>query len=400
MSSSDRKSASAADDVEGNSILLNQPIVLDNGTFSVKAGFAGGSKPKIVVRNKVGRSKHMRIMPGGALESDKELAGPSSVFVGDKLDEHRGAFILEYPMDKGTVLDGKWDAMEQVWDHTFSSLNAQVEEHPALLTEAPLNPRRNRDKIAEIFFETFRCPALFFAPQGVLSLYASGRTTGVVLDVGEGVTHCIPVYEGHALPHSITRSDVAGRDVTKHLQLLLRKAGLNFTTTAEADLCRTIKEEACFVSPTVPADESMQREAKTQYQLPDGQAVTLASERYHAPEILFNPSQIGSEEAGAADVLVNSIVKSDLDLRSTLFSQIVLAGGSTLFQGFGDRLLYEVRSRSPSHTRIRISAPPERIHSAYVGGSILASLATFKSMWVTRAEYEEHGNKILHRGGL
>jgi len=116
MSSSDRKSASAADDVEGNSILLNQPIVLDNGTFSVKAGFAGGSKPKIVVRNKVGRSKHMRIMPGGALESDKELAGPSSVFVGDKLDEHRGAFILEYPMDKGTVLDGKWDAMEQVWD--------------------------------------------------------------------------------------------------------------------------------------------------------------------------------------------------------------------------------------------------------------------------------------------
>jgi centractin len=263
-----------------------------------------------------------------------------------------------------------------------------------------LNTRRNRDQTAEIFFETFRCPALFFAPQGVLSLYASGRTTGVVLDVGEGVTHCIPVYEGHALPHSITRSDVAGRDVTKHLQLLLRRSGLSFTTTAEADLVRAMKEEACFVTPTGVMDEAAEKDAKTQYQLPDGQAVELSSERYQAPEILFNPSMIGSEEAGAADVLVNSILKSDLDLRSTLFSQIVLAGGSTLFQGFGDRLLHEVRSRSPSHTRIRISAPPERIHSTYVGGSILASLATFKSMWVTRAEYEEHGSNILHRGGL
>jgi centractin len=284
--------------------------------------------------------------------------------------------------------------------HTFSSLNANIEEHPALLTEAPLNPRSNRDQTAEIFFETLRCPALFFAPQGVLSLYASGRTTGVVLDVGEGVTHCIPVYEGHALPHSITRSDVAGRDVTQHLQLLLRRSGLSFTTTAEADFVRTMKEEACFVTPTGVMDEQVEKDAKTQYQLPDGQAVTLFSERYQAPEILFNPSLIGSEEAGAADVLVNSILKSDLDLRSTLFSQIVLAGGSTLFQGFGDRLLHEVRARSPSHTRIRISAPPERIHSTYVGGSILASLATFKSMWVTKQEYEEYGSNVLHRGGL
>lgn len=397
MSAADKAAASGGD-AGGSSILLSQPIVLDNGTSSVKAGFAGGSKPKVVVGTKVGRTKHMRIMPGGALESEQE--GPSSVFVGQKLDEHRGAFFLEYPMDKGAVVDGRWDAMEKVWEHTFSSLNAQIEEHPALLTEAPLNPRSNRDQTAEIFFETFRCPALFFAPQGVLSLYASGRTTGVVLDVGEGVTHCIPVYEGHALPHSITRSDVAGRDVTRQLQLLLRRSGLSLTTTAEADFVKTMKEEACFVTPTGVMDELVEKDAKTQYQLPDGQTVTLSSERYLSPEILFNPSLMGSEEHGAAEVLVNSILKSDLDLRSTLFSQIVLAGGSTLFQGFGDRLLHEVRARSPSHTRIRISAPPERIHSTYVGGSILASLATFKSMWATKQEYEEHGSNILHRSGL
>lgn len=405
MSSSDQPTGADAGATAkaggGGSVLLNQPIVIDNGTATIKAGFAGGSKPKVVIGTKVGREKHMRIMPGGALEQDQqEVAGRSSVFVGRKLDEHRGAFILEYPMDKGHVVEGGWDSMERVWEHVYSksNLNAKMDEHPVLLTEAPLNPRTNRDHTAEIFFETFQTPALFFAPPAVLSLYASGRTTGVVLDIGEGVTHCVPVYEGYALPHSVTRSDVSGRDVTRQMQLLLRRSGLAFTTTAESDLVKTMKEHVCYVA--ADPDKEEEGASETQYQLPDGQAVTLSSERFRAPEILFNPTLIGSEELGAQDILVKSIMKSDIDLRSTLFSQIVLAGGSTLLPGFGDRLLNEVRIRAPSHTRIRISAPPERIHSTYVGGSILASLATFKSMWVTRAEFEEFGSPLLHRGSL
>mmetsp|Transcript_25728 Transcript_25728/g.60321 ORF Transcript_25728/g.60321 Transcript_25728/m.60321 type:complete len:400 (-) Transcript_25728:324-1523(-) len=391
-------------DASGSSLLLNQPVVIDNGTATLKAGFAGTSKPKVVIGTKVGRTKHLRIMPGGALETEQTLSstGPSSMFVGKKLDEHRGSFILEYPMDKGHIVDGGWDAMEALWEHLYSkpNINVKAEDHPVLLTEAPLNPCHNRDKVAEIFFETFRAPALFFAPPAVLSLYASGRTTGVVLDVGEGVTHAVPVYEGFALPHSVTRSDVAGRDVTRQMQLLLRRSGLSFTTTAEADLVKTMKEEACFVTRTPAVDDSTEKDSRTQYTLPDGQGVTLSTERYQAPNILFDPSLIGSEEAGAADILVDSIMKSDIDLRSTLFSQVVLAGGSTLLPGFGDRMLYEVRSRSPSHTKIRISAPPERVNSAFVGGSILGSLATFKSMWTSKTDYEEYGSNILHRDKL
>jgi centractin len=281
--------------------------------------------------------------------------------------------------------------------HVYSKqcLNAKQEEHPVLMTEAPLNPRRNRDKIAEIMFETIRAPALYFTPPSVLSLYASGRTTGVVLDVGDTVTHAVPVYEGFALQHSISRSDIAGRDVTRELQLQLRRAGLTFTTTAEADLAKTIKEETCFLNPTT--DESTEKESKIQYQLPDGSVVNLGSERHSAPSLLFDPSLIGSEEPGASDILVNSIMKSDIDLRAKLYSQIVLAGGSTLTPRFGDRLLYDLRVRSPAHTRIRISASPERLYSCYVGGSILASLATFKNMWVSREEYEERGSMVLHR---
>ena len=294
-----------------------------------------------------------------------------------------------------------------------------MDEHPVLLTEPPHNPKSHREQLAELFFETFRAPALFVAPPAVLSLYASGRTTGVVLDVGEGVTHCIPVYEGYALPHSIMRSDIAGRDVTNRLQLLLRKSGLAFSTTAEADFVSTMKEQVCYVSNVPTKEESdydlggggdhggssanstgASASAKAQYQLPDGQVVNLSNERHRASEVLFQPSLIGSEERPIHDVLLTSILQSDMDLRSTLFSNIVLSGGSTLLPGLGDRLLYEVRARAPERTRIRISAPPERRDSAWVGGSILASLATFKNMWVGRSEYEEYGSAILHRGSL
>jgi len=371
---------------------------------------------QVLLGTRVGKPKHLRVMPGGTLEPPSDSS--NYCYMGRKLDDHRGAFTLHYPMEHGRVQEDSWQHMEALWEHVYTSkenLQATADQHPVLLTEAPLNPFTNRERTAEIFFESFRVPALYFAPQAVLSLYASGRTTGIVLDIGEGVTQAVPVYEGFALPHSISRSDVAGKDVTHQLQLLLRRSGLAFTTTAETQLVKSIKETVCYVSPQKPQEDeptplsSLSKESSeaskkismtTTYQLPDGQIVHLGKERFRAPEIIFRPELIGSEELGAADALVNSIKKSDIDLRSILYEQIVLAGGTTLFPGFGDRLLYEVRQRAPAHTRIRISAPPDRIHSAWVGGSILASLATFKNMWVSRAEYEEYGSNILHRKAL
>ena len=291
--------------------------------------------------------------------------------------------------------------MELLLEHLYSkhNLNAMTDEHPLLVTEVPHNPISHRETLAEIFFETFRSPAMFLAPPAVLSLYASGRTSGVVLDAGHGVSHCVPVYEGYALSHSIVRSDLGGGDVDDALKLLLRRGGTALETTAELDFVRCMKEEVCYVRNGGGGDSDA-KSARAPYQLPDGHVIHISDERHEATEVLFDTSRIGSEAPPVHEVLMTSINKSDLDLRSTLFGNIVLSGGSTKTPGFGDRLLYEVRKLAPERTRIRIVAPPERECSAWVGGSILASLATFKNMWITRAEWEEGGVGVLFRGSL
>lgn len=273
-----------------------------------------------------------------------------------------------------------------------------------VVIEAPINPRQNREKTAEIFFETFNVPALFISIQAVLSLYATGRTTGIVLDSGDGVTQAVPIYEGFALPLAITRSDVAGRDVSRYLKFLLRKEGLIFNTTAEFEVVKTIKEKICILTNTTQRtyDRTVPGRTceieNTSYILPDGRTVEIGvGPRLRAPEILFRPDIIGQEFEGVHELLVSSISKADMDLRKIFYQNIVLSGGSTLFKGFGDRLLNEVKNISSKDLKIRISAPQERLYSTWIGGSILASLESFKRMWISRKEYDEEGLRIVHK---
>jgi len=318
-------------------------------------------------------------------------------FVGKKAEENRGLLKIKYPMEHGVVKD--WNDMEAIWNHTYSELRCQAEEHPLLLTEAPLNPTKNREKAAEIFFETFNAPALFISMQAVLSLYASVRITGVVLDSGDGVTHAVPVFEGFAIPHSIMRVDLAGRDITDYLQLLLRKSGHNFYTSSEKEVVKTIKESSCYIAfDPVKEEEVLETDkSKHKFKLPDGNVIEIGSERFKAPEILFHPELIGAEFYGIHECLGYSIQRTDMDLRKTLYGNIVLSGGSTLFPGFGDRLLNELKGLSPKDIKIKISAPPERKYTTWMGGSILASLTTFKKMWVSAPEWEEDGAAVIHR---
>lgn len=196
--------------------------------------------------------------------------------------------------------------------------------------------------------------------------------------------------------------DLAGRDVTHQLQLHLRKAGFNFITSAERDIVRDIKEKNCYVAYDPAKEEQILAERSNkalymQYKLPDGSVIEIGPERFRAPEILFDPSIIGEEVDGIHHQLHNSILRCDVDMRKTLYSSIVLSGGSTLFTGFADRLLKEVHALSPKNTKVRIFAPEQRQFSTWSGGSILAALASFKNMWVSHREYQEDGPNILHR---
>ncbi|ORX36794.1 actin family [Kockovaella imperatae] len=371
---------------EFDDVLTNQPVVIDNGSGTIKAGFAGQEQPSCYIPSFVGRPKHLRVM-AGAIEDN--------LFIGKKAQDLRGLLKIMYPMEHGVVTD--WDDMERIWGWVYAEgLKALSEEHPVLLTEAPLNPRQNRDVAAQIFFETFNVPAFFTSVQAVLSLYSSGRTTGIVLDSGDGVTHAVPVFEGFSMPHAIQRIDLAGRDVTDHLQLLLRKAGYYLQTSAEKEVVRTIKEKTCYLALNPAKEEKDHSGAWEEFRLPDGKVIQLGTERFLAPEILFNPELIGQEYPGVHQVIVDSINRTDMDLRKSLFSNIVMSGGSTLCTGFGDRLLSEVKKLALKDVKLKIYAPPERKYSTWIGGSILAGLSTFKKMWVSADEYKEDPD-IIHK---
>jgi len=366
-----------------------QPVVIDNGSGMCKAGFAGDDAPISIFPSIVGRPKNPEIMVGMDYQD---------AFVGDEAQVRRGILTIRYPIEHGIVTN--WEDMEKIWHYAFySDLRVNPEDHAVMLTEAPLNPKANRERMTQMMFETFNVSSVYVSIQAVLALYASGRTTGCIFDCGDGVSHTVPIFEGYSLPHAIRRLDLAGRDLTDYLMKLLKERGYNFINSAEREIVRDIKEQLTYVA--LDFDEEMQvskegRVEKT-YELPDGKVIAVGNEIFRCPEVLFQPSLIGKETQGIHLQIFDSITSCDIDLQRDLFNNIVLSGGTTMFPGIADRIDKELVRLTPDSVAVRVIAPPERKYSVWIGGSILASLNTFQSNWITREEYEEGGPQIVHQ---
>jgi centractin len=377
------------------SVNLNQPAVLDLGSGLVKAGFAGVPTPTCIIGSVVARPKLSRVMPA---------ASPLTLpLVGDAITALSGVVRVYHPLERGIIVSP--DDAQALWNYVLSDkLKLSHGEHPVLVTENAFCPRSNRERIAEIFFEAFQVPSLFVAIPAVLALYASGRTTGVVLDVGDSVTTAVPIAEGHIAAHAVSRMDLGGRDVSERMAVLLRKSGASLlATSSEKEAVRRIKERVCYVARDPRAEDLKVVKSELPelaFELPDGNTVNIGPERFHAPEVLFDPSLVGTEYAGVHMCVHEAIKNVDVALRKQLYSSVLLAGGASKTRGFAQRLLDELRPLPPPSTKVRIHAPPDRLMSAFTGGSILASLSTFRAVAISSAAYFEQGASIVHRSGF
>lgn len=332
--------------------------------------------------------------------------------LGDEASQLRHKLELSYPMENGMVRN--WEEMQYVWDYTFgqSKLNIDPKDCKILLTEPPMNPNRNREKLIEVMFEKYGFAACHVAIQAVLTLYAQGLVTGIVLDSGDGVTHICPVYEGFSLPHITKRLDIAGRDITRYLIKLLLLRGYAFNHSADFETVRIMKEQLCYVAHDIEEEQRLALETTVlveSYTLPDGRVIKLGGERFEAPEILFQPHLANCEGVGIAELLFNTIQQADMDMRSDFYKHIVLSGGTTMYPGFASRLEREITQlylervlkgdiQRLAKFKIKIENSARQKHMVFFGGSVLANIMKDREeFWISKSEYEEQGLRCLNK---
>jgi len=379
-------------------------IVCDNGTGFVKCGYAGSNFPASIFPSMVGR-------PILRFEVKVDNVEIKDVMVGDEAAKLRSMLDIKYPLANGIVRN--WDDMEHLWNYTFyEKLKINPPECKIMLTEPPMNPKKNREIMIKNIFGKYGFKACYISIQAVLVLYAQGLLTGVVVDSGDGVTHVVPVYEGFALPHLTKRLDVAGRDITQYLIKLLQLRGYYFNRTADFETVRLIKEKLCYVAFDIELERRLARETTVlvePYTLPDGRVIKVGAERFEAAEALFDPSRIDVERGGMADQLFDTINGADMDTRKEFYQHIVLSGGSSMYPGLPSRLEKEVRALyldkvlkgNKAHLgnfKCRIEDPPRRKHMVFLGGAVLAEIMKDKdNFWMNKSEYDAQGVEVLKK---
>ena len=416
-------------------------IVIDNGTHSIKAGFSGDDAPIKVFPNVLAEKM---VNDGSKYGQRKLIKGTEAL---SKRDQDGIKMI--YPMEEGRVVN--WDDIEKIWHHTFyNELKIAPEEHRILFTERALNPKANRERMCQIMMETFNVPAYYVSVSAVLTIYGSGRTSGLAIDFGYQQTDIIPVYEGYHLPHAIRTYKIGGRDITQYLQQLLMKRddGKYKHYVKDLEIVREIKEKYGYVAGKGVEEEmnkpvcnrpkwlaagylrsidkdfgkytAIEIEEKcdefvgdkteflrqnVEYKLPDGKVIEVGDEMFKCSEIMFNPLLMGDkgyngEYDGLGTIAGLVTTKVDVDIRREMFFNVIISGGNSCWNGIKKRLSYDIDKWDGASFKSNVIGADKLkygIWSAWIGGSILSSLSTFEGMWLTREEYSSAGPSIVHR---
>ena len=403
----------------------NPVIVIDNGSGYLKAGFSNQSIPEICIPAVVGREilRYGEKIDLEQIRAEKRKSEQKKlikqmikehylkqIMIGDEIIGFRSLLELTHPVSEGVIVNE--DDLARLWEYTLTKkLNiSDLSEKKIIITEAPLNPLDNKKKIFEILFEKLGFGYVNIEPQAKCSLFAEGIDTGIVLDSGDGVTHCIPVSDGAILKHSIERMDIAGRHITEYLCRLLQKKGYAFNSSADFEFVRELKEKYCFVSNDIEADRKLERETSfynSYHLLPDESRIRISDEKFEAPEILFNPALIGKEYDGIPIMMMRSINNCPIDCRKGLYGNIILSGANTLFPGFASRIENEIKKlykksalKLAKDKKIKINInvvdSPKRKYSVFIGASIIANHYNNienEDYWITRDEWLECEDK-------
>lgn len=336
---------------------------------------------------------------------------------------------------KGLYTD--FDLFEKIVNEVYkNNMEISSSQYPLLISEYSQHNKEQRQKVCEIMFEKFSVPAFFMCKSGVLSCFASGRSTALILDSGASQTVAVPIHDGYALQKGIIKSDLGGEYVTdkllRHIEENMKvpiiprhylKVNVEGETkTAEiishpnthpsfdhytkSEIARDIKENVCRILDP-KGDNAAANTEKTEYELPDGKRIVVDDFRFSIGEVFFNPpdSELAKDielnsVKGFHQMILESINKCDVDLRKELLSNIILTGGNTLFSGFVDVMQKKLVDIAPQNAKVKLIAYPhsvERRYSAWIGGSILSSLGSFQTMWIGKAEYDEYGSYIVEK---
>jgi len=414
-------------------------LVFDPGHHSFRVGFAGEDCPKSEIPSVVGISQEevVKTEAGGGMETEQKVS--KNKYHIDTAALHfakKGMEVQSYLKD-GMVDD--WNVFEEILDYSYDKIiKSQSEYHPVLFSEAPWNQKHRREKLTEIMFEKYNVPAFFLVKNAVLSAFANGKSTCLVLDSGASHTSAIPVHDGYVLQQAIVKSPLGGDFMTMQCRQFLEETGVDIVPpyqiagkeevrdaepakwTKKPNLPEVTKSwHNCMVKEVVQDFQSAVLQVSdsgydedvcgsmpaVSYEFPNGYRNDFGLDRFKIAESLFDPSRIKTHPhaatmLSAAHVVTTSVGMCDIDLRPSLYGSVVVTGGNTLIQGFTERLSRDLSVKTPSQMRfklIAVNGNQERRHGSWIGGSILASLGSFQQMWISKHEYEENGKGQVDR---